>query len=389
MNAASVARPRRVTIGRPLGIPVQLDPSWLIAVVLVTWSLAAGFLPESYPVLALPVRWAIGLAGALGLFLSILLHEFAHALVARRHGLRVASVTLFVFGGVGDLRDEPPTPQAEFWIAVAGPTLSAALALLCALPFALGFPPPLPFAALLHWLLLANTLLAAFNMLPAFPLDGGRVLRSLLWRIMGSLRRATRVSARLGRGLGVGLMLLGGVQLLAGNWLGAIWFFFLGAWLRQAATGSYEQTLLREMLRGEPVRAFMKSDPVTAAPDMTLDAFVRERVYRHHFKMFPVVEGGRLLGSVTLAGVARVPSAEWEQHRVAELMEPCSDETCVAPDADLLDALTTMNRSGRSRMLVRADGRLVGILALKDVLQFFALKVQLEGDDACPKQVPR
>ena len=195
MTAAG-AIPRRLTIGRPLGIPIQLDASWLIAVVLVTWSLAAGFFPQSHSGLTLPMRWAMALAGALGLFVSILLHEFAHALVARRHGVRVASITLFVFGGVGDLRDEPPTPQAEFWIAVAGPTLSAALAVLCALPFAATSALPAPLAALLHWLLLANTLLAAFNMLPAFPLDGGRLLRSLLWRTTGSLRRATRVSAR-------------------------------------------------------------------------------------------------------------------------------------------------------------------------------------------------
>jgi len=383
------ARAPRLTIGRPLGIPVQIDASWLIAVVLIAWSLAAGFYPQSCPGLSAAMRWAMGLAGALGLFLCILLHEFAHALVARRMGVRIGGVTLFVFGGVSDLRDEPRTPQAEFWIAVAGPALSAAIALLCAVPLVFGLPLAPPLSALLRWLLLANTLLAAFNMLPAFPLDGGRVLRSLLWRMTGSLRRATRVAARIGRGLGLGLMALGGLQLLAGNWVGAVWLFFLGMWLRQAAAGSYEQTVLREMLRGEPVRAFMKRDPVTVAPDLTLGAFVRDYVYRHHFKMFPAIEGGKLLGSVTLARVARIPSSDWEKHRVAEIVEPCSDETCVASGADVLDALATMSRTGRSRMLVREDGRLVGILALKDVLQFFALKVQLEGDAASPEAAPR
>jgi Zn-dependent protease len=373
--------PARVTIGRPLGIPVRLDASWIIALVLITWSLAAGFFPTLHPGLSPGVAWVTAAAGALGLFLCILLHEFAHALVARRHGLRVGSVTLFIFGGVGDLRDEPPTPQTEFWVAVAGPALSAALALLFALPFVAGIPLPAPARALLHWLLLANTLLAAFNMLPAFPLDGGRVFRSLVWRSTGNLRRATRIASRLGRGVGVALMALGGLQLLAGNWIGALWLFFLGLWLRQAAAGSYEQVLLRELLKGEPVRAFMKADPVTVEPHLTVDAFVHDYVYRHRFKMFPVVEDGRLLGAVTLADVARVPASEWPSHRLQEFVVPCSDETCVAPDADVLDALKTMSRAGRSRLLVREDGRLCGILALKDVLQFFALKVQLEGED--------
>jgi Zn-dependent protease len=373
-----------VTIARPFGIPVRLDASWIIAVVLVSWSLAAGFFPQTHPALGPSARWAMALAGALGLFASILLHEFAHALVARRHGIRVASVTLFVFGGVGDLRDEPPTPLAEFWIAVAGPAMSAVLALLFAIPFVAGIALPAAAAALLHWLLLANTLLAAFNMLPAFPLDGGRVLRSFLWRATGSLRRATRVTTAMGRGLGTGLMALGGLQLLAGNWLGAVWFFFLGAWLRQAARGSYEQTLLRELLRGEPVRAFMKREPVTVAPGTSLLDFVRDYVYRHRFKMYPVTEDGRLLGYVTLKGVAGIPPKDWESHRVAEFVTPLTDDACVGPDADVLDALARMNRTGMSRLLVREDGRLVGILALKDVLGFFALKVELEGEAARP-----
>jgi len=373
-----------VTIGRPFGIPVRLDASWLIAVVLISWSLAAGFFPEAHPALDASARWATALAGALGLFLSILLHEFAHALVARRYGLRVASVTLFVFGGVGDLRDEPPTPAAEFWIAVAGPALSALLALLLAIPFVAGIALFPAATALMHWLLLANTLLAAFNMLPAFPLDGGRVLRSFVWRATGSLRRATRVTAAMGRGLGLCLMVFGGLQFLAGAWVGALWCFFLGAWLRQAAAGSYEQTLLRELLRGEPVRAFMKRDPVTVAPDVTLGTFVRNYVYRHRFKMFPVEEQGRLLGFVTLAGVAGIPPGDWEGHRVAEFLPPLTDEACVEPDADVLDAIARMSRTGRSRLLVREDGRLVGILALKDVLRFFALKVELEGEAARP-----
>jgi len=372
----------RVTIGRPFGIPVQLDASWMIAVVLITWSLAVGFFPHYHPGLAPETCWALGLAGALGLFFCILVHEFAHALVARRHGVRVGSVTLFVFGGVGDLRDEPPTPAAEFWIAVAGPATSAALAVACAVPFATGLTLPAIADGLLHWLLFANTLIAIFNMVPAFPLDGGRVLRSMLWRATGSLRRATRISSSLGRGVGVALMVLGGLQLLAGNWIGAIWFFLLGVWLRQAAAGSYQQVLLKEMLRGEPVRAFMKREPVAVDPGITVAEFVHDYIYRHHFKMFPVVQDGNLLGSVTLAAAAAVPAEERERRRVAELLRPCSGDDCIAPDADVLDAIAKMSRTGRSRLLVGEDGRLVGILALKDVLQFFALKVQLEGEGA-------
>jgi len=371
---------RSVTLGRIAGIPLRIDATWLIIAVLVTWSLAAGFFPSMFPDLSLPVYWGMAVAGALGLFASILFHEFAHALVARRFGVPVRSVTLFVFGGVGDLRDEPPTPKAEFWIAIVGPLSSALLAGLAALPglLASGPPRPAPVAGVLHWLAVANTMLAVFNLVPAFPLDGGRVLRAILWGATGNLRRATRSASRAGGGFGLFLMVLGGLQFLAGNLIGGIWLFFIGLWLRAAASGSYTQLLMKEVLGGQAVRSLMKRDPVTVPPDLTLEAFIHDYVYRHQYKMFPVVEDGRLLGSVTLRSVSGVPRTEWPLHRVAEFLAPCSDETCIAPGVPLLDALAAMRRTGHSRLLVRSDGHLDGLLALKDVMNLVALKTELE-----------
>jgi Zn-dependent protease/CBS domain-containing protein len=371
---------RRIELFKAFGFPINLDPSWFFIAVLLTLSLAQQYFPATYRGLPPATYWAMGLAGALGLFASVVLHELSHALVARRHGLRIRGITLFLFGGVAEMADEPPTPKSEFWMAIAGPVASLLLGLAFSAAAALGGRLGWPVAAtgVVAYLGFINWTLAIFNLVPAFPLDGGRVLRSALWQWKGSLRWATRVTSSIGSGFG--LLLIGGGLLLAlrGTWSG-IWLLLVGLFLRSAATSSYQQLLLRRALEGEPVSRFMRTDPVTVPRGLSVEELVRDYVYRHHFKMFPVVDdAGRLWGSVTTRQIRELPHEEWGRQTVGAIATRATPENTVGPDTDAMRALSRMNRTGASRLMVVDGDRLLGILTLKDLMRFFALKMELE-----------
>jgi CBS domain-containing protein len=226
-----------------------------------------------------------------------------------------------------------------------------------------------------------NLALLGFNMVPAFPLDGGRVLRSILWGVTGSLRKATYWPSLLGRGFAWLLILVGVYNLLNQNWISGIWMGIIGLFLNNAARGSYQQVLLREALGGEPVRRFMNPQPIIVPPETDLRRFVEDYVYRYHRKAFPVGAEGRLDGYVTTQALSGVPRGEWEAHTVGEVMERDLKPLTIGPDDDALKALGKMQRTGLSRLLVVEDGRLVGIVSLKDLLRFLQLKLELEGDE--------
>ncbi|HRX87132.1 MAG TPA: site-2 protease family protein, partial [Phycisphaerae bacterium] len=232
------------------GIPVRVDASWLLIVLLLTWSLATGVFPAAEPGLTAGVYWALGLLATLGLFASIVVHEFAHALVARSYGTPMKGITLFIFGGVAEMTEEPPSPRAEFFVAIAGPIASIVVAALTLGIAAAGTFMAWPRAAIIVFGYLAamNALLVAFNLIPAFPLDGGRVLRSALWKWKQSLRVATRTTSRIGGGFGVALIILGVLSIITGNFLGGMWWVLIGLFLRQAAQMSYQQLLIRRVL---------------------------------------------------------------------------------------------------------------------------------------------
>lgn len=370
---------KRVKLFNLFGFEVRLDASWLIIAVLVTWSLATGLFPYLYPGMSRETYWTMAVVGALGLFLSIIVHEFSHSLVARRFGMPMKGITLFIFGGVAEMGDEPPTARAEFLMAIAGPVASLVIAgvflLLHRLGAQWGWPAPL--SAVLYYLASINALLAAFNLLPAFPLDGGRVLRAILWGARGDLRWATRVSSTIGAALAIGLIFVGILQFVGGNLIGGLWLAVIGLFLRNAAQGSYQQLLVRKALEGEPVRRFMVARPVTVPPDITVRQLVDEYIFAHQHRMYPVMEGEKLLGCVTTRQVRQVPREAWDQHTVREVLLPISPDNSIPPEMDAIQALARMNQSGFSRLLVVADGRLQGLLTLKDLLNFFALKVEL------------
>jgi Zn-dependent protease/CBS domain-containing protein len=374
---------RRFKLFKLFGFEVRIDASWIIIAVLVTWSLALGYFPFRSPGLSQQAYWWMGIAGALGLFAAIVFHELCHSLVARRYGLQMKGITLFVFGGVAEMGEEPANARTEFMMAIAGPIASILIGLISYFVYlSIKGLWPVEIVSVIYYLYWINLLLAAFNLIPAFPLDGGRVLRSILWSRKKNLPQATRIASSIGSGFGLVLMALGVVWLLNGNFIGAVWWFLIGWFLRDASRASYQQLLVRTALQGEPVRYFMKTDPVTVNPETSIQDLVDGYIYRHHYKMFPVVSGSQqLVGCVTSNQVKTVPRPEWSQHHVAEIMQPCGAGNTIAPDADAVKALSLMSKTGASRLMVVDHGHLEAVLTLRDLLDFLSTKLDLEGVD--------
>lgn len=371
---------RRVALFRLFGFEVRVEPSWLIVVVLFAWSLSTSVFPASSPGLARSTYWWLGIAGTVCLFASVVFHELCHSLVARRYGLPIKGITLFIFGGVAEMDEEPPSARSEFLMALAGPASSAFLGLLAlglrAGGEALGLPRP--FTGLLSYVASINGSLAAFNIIPAFPLDGGRVLRSVLWSWRRDLRWATGIASWIGSALGTILIALGVLEVLLGNLVGGIWLVIIGLFVRNASRMSYQRVFVRQALEGELVSRFMKPDPVTVSPSTSLRELVEDYVYRYHYKMLPVVDGSVLVGCVTTRAVGVVPHEEWDRRTVGELTANCSSDNTIAPTADAMAALSKMSQTGNSRLMVVDNERLVGVITLKDMLTFLNLKVEFE-----------
>lgn len=371
---------RRLTLFKLLGFEIRIDISWIILAFLIVWSLARGFFPYHYKYLPPQTYWFMGVAGALGLFLSIILHELSHSVVARRFGMPMTGITLFIFGGVAEMHDEPPNATAEFNMAIAGPLASVAIGFICHFIYEAGrLDWPVAVLGVLSYLRWINWILAGFNMIPAFPLDGGRILRALLWKWRGDLPWATHIASSLGSGFGMVLSALGIINFLMGAITAGIWWLLLGMFVNKASQMSYQKMLLNENLQGEPISRFMKTDVISVEGSLPLDRFVQEYLYRHHYKMFPVTENGHLLGRIELDDIRGVDHGEWPRHTVKDFVRACSPENTVSPDTDSVDVLSLINRSKNSKLLVVENGQLQGIVTLKDLLEFLSLKIHLEG----------
>ena len=366
------------------GFQIALDWSWLIIAVLITWTLATGVFPYYYPDLTPAAYWSMGVIAALGLFGSIILHELGHATVARRYGLPIRRITLFIFGGVAEMEAEPERPAVEFWVAIAGPIVSFLVGLVCwlLLQAAAGAGADVPVVGVLAYLASINVILAVFNLVPAFPLDGGRILRAVLWYWKGSLRWATRIASVIGGGFGILLIVLGVYRVLIGDFVGGMWWFLIGLFVRFTAQMSYQQVLMREALRGVPVRRIMSADPITVPSGITIARLIDDYIYRHHHDMYPVVDNGRLVGCVSMNDIKRLPRERWSAITVAEIMQPCSEATAISPDMDAMEVLSLMTRTRNSRLLVTEGDRVVGIVTLRDVLNFLNVKLNLEEPEA-------
>lgn len=369
-----------ITLFKMFGFSVRIDFSWLIIAVLVTWSLAKGLFPSLYKNLAPTTYWLMGVIGALGLFSAIIFHELSHSLVARRYGLPMKGITLFLFGGVAEMGEEPPSAKAEFMMAIAGPLSSIGIALVFFVIYLIGTRAgwSVPIIGVVGYLASINVILVLFNLIPGFPLDGGRVLRSALWHWKQNLRWATRVASQIGQGFGNALIVLGILMVLFRDFIGGMWLCLIGIFLKGAARQSYQQLLMRQSLEGEMVRRFMNANPVTVSPSISIEGLVEDYIYKYHYKMFPVVDEGRLIGCITIQQVKEVPRDQWNQRTVGDLVTTCSPENTIRSDEDAMKALSMMNRTRASRLMVVDGDQLVGILALKDLLKFFSLKVELE-----------
>jgi Zn-dependent protease len=367
------------------GFQVKVDLSWLLLALLISWSLAAGLFPTEYPGLSRRAYAWMGIACAVGVFFSIVFHEFSHSLIARRFGIPIKGITLFIFGGVAEMEKEPPSPHSEFLMAIAGPLASFLLAFifsrLDALAVASAWPTPV--IGVFDTLAYINMIVAVFNLVPAFPLDGGRMLRAALWHWKKDLLAATRISSQLGGAFGLVLMFLGVLAFIQGNFIGGMWWFLIGIFLRGAALASYQQQVMHEVLHDQPVERFMQRDPVTVSPSITIKEWIEDYVYRHHFKMFPVVEHSKLLGCIRIERIKQIPTNEWQNRKVREFMEPCSKTNTISADTETSKLLSAMVGPGKiSRYMVVDDGQLVGMISLKDLLELIALKLEIES----PKQ---
>lgn len=365
------------------GIPIHVHASWLFVFFFVTWSLATGYLPDVLPGLSEPRYWAMGGVAALLLFASVLLHELGHSLVALRYRIPISQITLFIFGGVAQMRKEPPHPRAEFLIAIAGPIVSFVLAGFCVgLVALLQF---LPIGSSVHGLTalgtllgMVNTQLGLFNLLPGFPLDGGRALRAGLWAWSKDYYRATSQAALVGLlfGLSFGLfgafLLVGALSGTASSSLASSggWIVLLGAFLFAAARGSRKQAVIRALLASVPIRDIMVNNVVALSPDMTLEEAVNQYFLPYGYGGFPVVQDGRLVGVVAVRDVQTVNNSQWAFRRVADIMQNSGNEMVVSSDLSAMQALEQMMSIGAERLVVVQDGQLLGLVTRASIGHF-------------------
>ena len=359
------------TIARIAGIRIGVNWSWLIVFALIVWTLESTVFPASNPGLATSAYVGMAVAAALLFFVSLLLHELGHALQARRDGVEIEGITLWLFGGVARFKGMFPSAGAELRIAVAGPLVSLVLGgLFVAIAVADGLGSAVDGVA--AWLGYINLLLLVFNLLPALPLDGGRVFRSLLWLRTGDFTRATRIAADVGRGfgyllIGAGLLLL----ITLGAWSGA-WLAFLGWFLLNAAAAEGRYALLRDALGDLRVGDLMIRQPESVAADWSLAEFMDGVAHVHHFTTYPVVAHDHVVGLLPFASVARVPRREWEATRVDQCMVPIDELTAVHEDESLLDALGDIQQGQLDRALVLDGERVVGLLSISDIGRLIA-----------------
>jgi Zn-dependent protease/predicted transcriptional regulator len=364
-------------LGRIAGIEVGVHYTWLFAFALVAWSLAEGFFPSNYRGWDQSTYWIIGVLSALALFGSVLVHELSHSFVALARGQGVHSITLFIFGGVSNIKGEADEPKDEFLVAVVGPLTSFALAAIFWVvdqALRLGDSPP---GAMLSYLSMVNLILGLFNLLPGFPLDGGRVLRSIVWAVTNSLQRATQVASIFGQGIGFVMIFWGVSQMFGGHFFNGLWTAFIGWFLNSAAESVRREQVVRENLAGVRVTELMDREPGITTPDMSVQEFVFDHVLRQGRRALLVAEGGRLLGIVSITDAKELSQEKWSHTPVGEIMTPAPLKT-VPPNADMNKALQLLVEGTLNQLPVVDDGRLVGLLSRADVLRFLQLREELD-----------
>ena len=367
-------------LGRIAGIQIRIDWTWLIIFLLVTFSLAVGYFPFVIPGFGTALYWGLGIVSSLLLFGAVLGHELAHSLVARSEGLPVRSITLFVFGGVSEIEEEPRTARDEFRLAIVGPVTSLAVGAVFFGVSLLLAPIQTPAGAVAQYLAIVILALGAFNLVPGFPLDGGRVLRSIIWGITGNLRRATRIATWVGQGFAFLLIFAGIALLFGGAFLTGIWLAFIGWFLNNAATASYRELIVRQTLEGVPARRLMATDVDRLPPDLTIQQVIDEHILSGRQHAYPVTRDGELVGLICLHDVRNVPPEQRSQETVAEAMTPYERLAVIQPDEDLSKAVNELGRRRVDQLpVVEPPRRLLGLLRRRDIIEYLQTQTDL-GD---------
>jgi Zn-dependent protease/CBS domain-containing protein len=361
-----------IRLGRIGGVEIRVNWSWLVIFALIVWSLEAGIFPSQNPGLSKGTYLAMAVAAAVLFFASLLLHELGHAWEARREGMEIDGITLWLFGGVAQFKTRFPSAGAEFRIAVAGPLVSLVLGVVFVLIALAGLPSAVDGVA--AWLGYINLALLVFNLIPALPLDGGRVLRGALWQIRGDLAWATRIAADVGRGfaylfIGLGIAMF----IFEGSFSGA-WLAFIGWFLLQAATAEARYIATEAAFDGLRVRDLMVRNPVTVDGDLTVGRFMDEVARSRRFTTYPVVDAERPIGLLAFSSVAALPRSEWDTRRVRDAMIPLDRVPLLTEDATAVEALTALSAPTSNRGLVVENGHLAGLLSITDLTRALEMR---------------
>ncbi len=352
------------------GFEIKLDPSWFLIAGLITWTLATQYFPATLPGQTGAVYLMLAVVAMLGFFGSLLLHELAHSVVARRFGVGIKAITLFLFGGVAELENDPPSARAEMWIAVAGPAMSVALGFafgaLSGLLQAIGLPAA--GTMVFDYLATINVILAIFNLVPAFPMDGGRILRAYLWHRNGDVLRATRTAAQAGRFFGYALMGLGLLAVFQGALPAGLWYILIGFFVLGAARSAYQTQLMQTAFEGKTVAAIMIRNPVVVSPEITLSEFVNQVMLKHRISFAPVVADGVLIGQIDKDVLAAIDRDNWTSTRVGDVFAGLDVAAVIPPDMSVQDLLTQIAQTGTRKFLVVADHKLLGVVTLANLI---------------------
>jgi Zn-dependent protease len=358
-----------ISLGHILGIPIGLDYSWFLIFVLLTWTMAVGYYPAEFKNWPIAQYWFMGAVTAIMLFVSVLLHELGHSVMAMRYKVPVRSITLFIFGGISQISTEPPTATAAFWISIAGPAVSFALAGLFSLAQTV-FAGAVPLMALLKYLAFINIALGLFNLIPGFPLDGGGVLRAIVWRVNQNMRRATLIAANVGRFIAYLFIFFGVWQILGGNFINGMWIAFIGWFMESAARGQVQQLALQNVLAGHKVSQAMSRQYPAIPADTTLLRLVDDHILASGRRSFVIKRGDVVTGLLTLHHLKEIPRSDWPTRTAAQAMIPLEQMKRVRPDEDLWAALEEMDRDGVNQLPVMTDGQIQGMLSREDVVSY-------------------
>lgn len=362
------------------GIPIDINYTWFIIFGLVLVTLAQGYFPLTNPGNDQIIYWIAAAVATILLFVSLLLHELSHSIVAKLNNLPIKGITLFIFGGVAHMEREPQNPNVELKMAIAGPICSVLLAIIFySISLNLRNVGATPIiVSLTYYLFIINLFVAIFNMFPGFPLDGGRVFRALLWKFTKNIKTATRIAANIGKGFALFFMAMGVLQLLGGSFVSGIWLIFIGFFLMEAAQVSYKQLVFKRALTGVHVFDIMTQNVITVPADLTLDKLIDNYFFRFRFASFPVTEDDRVIGVVTLHDVKEISKEEWSTTTVASTMTPLTENFITSAHSTVTSAMHLLATNGLGRLLVMDSDKLVGIVSQKDITRLFEIKEGLD-----------